>query len=338
MLNTALHPKASQPPGSASPASEPRQTSLPSPPMALIVTGTIGIDTIVTPHGHAEKILGGSGTYFAAAASFYGPVRLVAVVGSDFPPEHMSTLMHFKGVDTTGLEIRAGSKTFAWGGKYHANMNSRDTLVTELGVLGEHPPKVPAAFADSNIVFLANSPPAVQLGFLDQLPKRKIVIADTMDLWINVAKADLLALLKRVDGLVLNYDEAELLTGKANTIAAGRAMLDLGPRFVVIKKGEHGAILVHRDGLAALPAYPADQVIDPTGAGDTFAGGMMGYLASSERAIDDPGSYANIRQALVHGTVVASFNIEAFSLARLKTLTRPEIDARVKEFTDMIRV
>jgi sugar/nucleoside kinase (ribokinase family) len=250
----------------------------------------------------------------------------------------MSTLMHFKGVDTQGLEIRAGSKTFAWGGKYHANMNSRDTLFTELGVLGEHPPKVPAAFADSDFVFLANSPPAVQMGFLDQLPRKKIAVADTMDLWINVAKADLLALLKRVDGLVLNYDEAELLTGHANTITAGRAILDHGPRFVVIKKGEHGAILVHRDGIAALPAYPADKVVDPTGAGDTFAGGMMGHLASAAGASSDPGSYSSIRQALVHGTIVASFNIEAFSLARLRTLTKPEIDQRVKEFTDMVRV
>ncbi len=310
--------------------------------MSLIVTGTIGIDTIRTPTGSLEGALGGSATYFSAAASFYGPVRLVAAVGGDFPDKHMAMLKGFTGVDTRGLEVRPHSKTFAWGGKYHANMNSRDTLFTELGVLAEHPPKVPDAFADARTVFLANSAPAVQLGFMDQLPQRKLTVADTMDLWINIAKPDLVALLKRVDGLVLNYDEAELLTGKANTITAGRHILDMGPRFVVIKKGEHGAILVHRDGIAALPAYPAETVIDPTGAGDTFAGGMMGYLAaqlaSANGANIDPGSYTNIRRALVHGTVVASFNIEDFSLTRLATLARADIDARVDKFLGMVRV
>lgn len=310
--------------------------------MSLIVTGTIGIDTIHAPTGTVERVLGGSATYFSAAASYYGPVRLVACVGEDFPSDHMAILRGFDGVDARGLEVRQGSKTFAWGGKYHANMNSRETLFTELGVLGEHPPKVPDAFADAKFVFLANSAPAVQLGFMDQLPQRTLTVADTMDLWINIAKPELLALLKRVDGLVLNYDEAELLTGKANTITAGRHILDMGPRFVVIKKGEHGAILVHRDGIAAIPAYPAETVIDPTGAGDTFAGGMMGYLAAqasgATQANLDAGSYAAIRRALVHGTVVASFTIEGFSLTRLATLTRAELDGRVEQFLNMVRV
>lgn len=307
--------------------------------MSLIVTGTIGIDTVYTPTGHGERILGGSCTYFAAAASFYGPVRMVAAVGDDFPSEFMATLGHFRSVDLAGLEVRKGSRTFAWGGKYREDMNSRDTLFTELGVLAEAPPKVPAAFADSRFVFLANTHPGVQAGMLGQLPRRSLTVADTMDLWINVAKPELLSLLKQVDGLVLNYDEAELLTGKKNPVTAGRQILELGPRFVVIKKGEHGALLVHRDGLAALPAYPAEKVVDPTGAGDSFAGGMMGSLAAAGSAPGaDAGSFDAIRRALVHGTVVASFNIEAFSLDRLRTLTRSELDARYNEYAAMVRV
>lgn len=234
--------------------------------MSLIVTGTIGIDTVVTPTGQAERILGGSGTYFSAAASLYGPVRLVAAVGDDFPPEHRAVFAKFPRVDIAGLETRTGSKTFAWGGKYLANMNSRETLFTDLGVLGEAPPPVPAQFRDSRFLFLANTHPAVQLGFLDQFPQRSLTVADTMDLWIKIAKADLEKLLRRIDGLVLNFDEAELFTGKANPVTAGKHLLELGPRFVVIKKGEHGAILVHRDGLAALPAYPTETLWTPPAA------------------------------------------------------------------------
>ena len=313
--------------------------------MSLVVTGTIGIDTIVTPSGHADKILGGSGTYFAAAASLYGPVRLVAAVGDDFPPHHRAVLEHFKAVDLTGLETRKGSKTFAWGGKYLANMNSRETLFTELGVLAEAPPKVPATYGDSTHLFLANTHPAVQLGFIDQVPKRVLTVADTMDLWINIAKPELTQLLQRVDGLVLNYDEAELFTGKSNPVTAGREILKMGPRFVVIKKGEHGAILVHRDGMAALPAFPTEDVVDPTGCGDTFAGGMMGALANQagwhrtgQGNIGDPGSYEAVRRALVHGTVVASYNIEAFSLERLKSITAAELQSRYQKYIAMASV
>lgn len=313
--------------------------------MSLVVTGTIGIDTIVTPSGHADKILGGSGTYFAAAASLYGPVRLVAAVGDDFPAHHRAVLEHFKAVDLTGLETRKGSKTFAWGGKYLANMNSRETLFTELGVLAEAPPKVPASYSDSTHLFLANTHPAVQLGFIDQFPKRVLTVADTMDLWINIAKPELTQLLQRVDGLVLNYDEAELFTGKSNPVTAGREILKMGPRFVVIKKGEHGAILVHRDGMAALPAFPTEDVVDPTGCGDTFAGGMMGALANQsgwhrtgQGSISDPGSYEAVRRALVHGTVVASYNIEAFSLERLKSITSAELQSRYQKYIAMASV
>lgn len=314
--------------------------------MSLIVTGTIGIDTVVTPSGKAERVLGGSGTYFAAAASLYGRVRLVAAVGDDFPEEHRAVFQRFPGIDVTGLETRQGSKTFAWGGKYLANMNSRETTFTHLGVLGEAPPPVPESFKDSRYVFLANTHPAVQLGFLDQLPERVLTVADTMDLWINTSKADLTNLLKRIDGLVLNYDEAELYTGKPNPVTAGKHLLELGLRFVVIKKGEHGAILVHRDGIASLPAFPIEEVVDPTGCGDSFAGGMMGAIANvagwhtvgGGRAEGDPGSYDSVRRALVHGTVVASFNIEAFSLERLTTVTSEELQTRYQKYLAMTRV
>ncbi len=304
--------------------------------MSLICTGTIGIDTVYAPTGNAERVLGGSCTYFCAAASFFGPVRLVAAVGDDFPQAFRDSLGSFKGVDLRGLETRKGSKTFAWGGKYHQNMNVRETLFTELGVLAEEPPRVPEVFADSRFVFLANSHPGVQMNLLSQIKGKPLVVADTMDLWINIAKAELLVLLRRVDGVVLNYDEAELLTGKTNSVTAAKHILEMGPRFVVVKKGEHGALLAHRDGLAALPAYPAEQVIDPTGAGDSFAGGMMGQLSTATAA--DPGSFDSVRRSLVAGTVVASFNIESFSLDRLKTLTRPELDARIKQYGDMVRV
>ncbi|HYE63361.1 MAG TPA: PfkB family carbohydrate kinase [Phycisphaerales bacterium] len=304
--------------------------------MPLIVTGTIGIDTVVTPTGHADRILGGSCTYFAAAASLYAPVRIVAAVGDDFPPEHRAVFAKFPGINLDGLETRKGSKTFAWGGKYHANMNSRETLFTELGVLAEEPPRVPSGYADSEYVFLANTHPRVQLGMVQQLPKRRLTVADTMDLWINIAKSELLVLLRQVDGLVLNYDEAELLTGKANSVSAGRTILEMGPKFVVIKKGEHGALLVHKEGIAALPAYPTENVVDPTGAGDSFAGGMMGSIAAAKGAA--PGSFESIRKALVHGTVVASYNIEAFSLERLTQIGRADLDKRYSEYAAMVRV
>ncbi|MCC6426132.1 MAG: sugar kinase [Phycisphaerales bacterium] len=306
--------------------------------MSLICTGTIGIDTVHTPTGTAERILGGSCTYFCAAASFFTPVRMVAAVGDDFPPAFRDVLASFPNVDLRGLETRKGSKTFAWGGKYHQNMNTRETLFTDLGVLAEAPPRVPEVFADSKFVFLANSHPSVQMDLLSQIKGKPLVVADTMDLWINIAKPELLVLLRRVDGLVLNYDEAELLTGKANSVAAARHILEMGPRFVIVKKGEHGALLAHRDGIAALPAYPAEIVIDPTGAGDSFAGGMMGWIAGAPEASKEPGAFNTVRKSLVAGTVVASFNIEAFSLDRLKTLKREELDRRIAEYTAMVRV
>jgi len=309
--------------------------------MSLIVTGTIGIDTIQTPDGtQRDDVLGGSGIYFAAAASFFNPVRLVAVVGEDFPAEHRAVFDRFPNLDAGGLEVRAGAKTFRWGGRYLDNMDHRDTMFTELGVLGEKPPVVPDAFRDSRYVFLANGHPATQLGFLEQFPECTLSVADTMDLWINTARDDLETLLGRVDGLVLNYDEAELFTGKRNTVAAGKHLLEHGPRFVVIKKGEHGALLVHRDGVTALPAYPAEIVVDPTGAGDSFAGGMMGHLASlgASGHQGDPASLRSIHRAMAFGTVIASFTIESFSLERLSSLDSGEVEERLDEFARMVRV
>lgn len=306
--------------------------------MSLIVTGTIGIDTIYTPDGqHREGVLGGSCAYFAAAASHYGPVRLVAAVGEDFPEEHRALLGSFANIDASGLETRAGSKTFRWSGKYLDNMDHRETLSTDLNVLEEAPPRVPEAFKDSEFVFLANSHPQVQMDMLAQLPGARLSVADTMDLWINIARDDLTALLRKVDGLVLNYDEAELYTDTKNPVTAGRKLLEHGPRFVVIKKGEHGCILVHRDGIAALPAYPAERVVDPTGAGDTFAGGMMGHIASTS-GDEDPGSFDVIRRALAHGTIIASFTIETFSLDRLSEITQAQIGERYDEFASMMRL
>ncbi len=300
--------------------------------MSLVVTGTIGIDTVITPHGRAEDILGGSAVYFALAASAFTPVRVVGVVGDDFPDAFRSVLTSDR-IDLTGLERRAGSKTFRWSGEYKDNMNERETLVTELNVIAEAPPPVPDAYRDSAAVFLANTHPAVQWGMRKQFPKAKLVVCDTMDLWINTERGGLAELLAAVHGVVINDSEAALLTGHTNVITAGRAVLKMGPQFVVVKKGEHGAVLVTHDGVTAIPAYPAERVVDPTGAGDSFAGGMLGYLASQGSH-----DYESLRRALVRGTVVASFTIEDFSVGRLRGLTASELDARVGEFTEMLGV
>ena len=303
--------------------------------MPLLVTGTIGIDTVHTPTGQAERVLGGSCAYFAAAASFYSPVRIVAAVGGDWPAEHRAMLQHFKNIDMRGLEIRLQSQTFAWGGRYLENMNDRETLYTQLGVVQEQPPKVPREYLDSEYIFLANTHPAVQLELLRQFPRRKLAVADTMDLWINTAREELFELMRHVDGVVLNYSEAEQLTGVRNAVTACRRILEWGPKFAVNKKGEHGAILVHRDGIATMPAYPAElhQVVDPTGAGDSFAGGTMAYLAAANRS-----DFTAVQTALAWGTVIASFTIESFGLDRLAKISRADIDGRMKLFQTVARV
>lgn len=301
--------------------------------MPLIVTGTIGIDTLHAPTGEASRVLGGSCSYFAAAASFLSPVRLVGAVGGDWPVEHERQLRAFKNVCLDGLERRPDSETFAWGGRYFDNMNRRETLFTRLGVLEEAPPQVPAQYRDSRFVFLANTHPAVQLDLLRQFPQRKLAVCDTMDLWINIARPELTQLFSQVDGVIMNDEEAMQLTDCRNVVTAGREVLRNGPKhFVVVKKGEHGAILIHREGVASVPAFPADkeQVIDPTGAGDTFAGGFMAHVARSGGT-----DFDTLRHAMAWGTVLASFTIEAFGLDRLERLDMGQIQDRYRAFRSM---
>ena len=306
--------------------------------MPLIVTGTIGIDTVETPTDRRERILGGSCTYFAAAASFFTQVRLVAVVGGDFDDDNRAIFSKFPNICIEGLEVRQASNTFAWGGRYLEDWNDRETTFTELGVLEEHPPTPPAAYSDSKFVFLANSHPSIQMGMLESFPQRVIAVADTMDLWLEIARPELDALMRELDGIVINDAEAHQMTGHKNPITAGRSIVnDYDMTFVVVKKGEHGCILVHRDGVAALPAFPTETVIDPTGAGDSFAGGMMGYLAAAHSKDENIGM-ASIQQAIAHGTVIASFTIESFSLDRLASLTVEEVAARYEQFAEMVKV
>ncbi len=300
--------------------------------MSLLVTGSMGIDTVTTPHGHAADVLGGSAVYFAFAAVPFIDVRLVGVVGEDFPDE-MRTMLSSKNIDLAGLETRKGSKTFRWSGKYTEDMNDRDTLDVQLNVLAEAGPKVPESFADSDVVFLANTHPALQREMRAAIKKPRLTVCDTMDLWIETARDELIKTLGVVDGLIINDAESLQLTGRKNIIEAGDELLKLGPKFAVIKKGEHGALLVTQSGLTAIPAFPTRNVKDPTGAGDSFAGGMLGYLAG-ENNIDDEA----LRRSLIRGTVAASFTIEDFSLGRIKDVTRQEIDQRIRQMTDMLRI
>lgn len=306
--------------------------------MPLIVTGSIGIDTVETPFEKRERVLGGSCSYFAAAASFFTDVRMVAVAGEDFHEDFHNLLKGFDRIDVSGLEIRQGSKTFAWGGKYFDDWNTRETLFTELGVLAEHPPKAPEVFSDSRFVFLANTHPTVQHEMLRSFPQRVFSVADSMNLWIETARPELEKLMQDIDGIIINDEEAQMLTGRRHLVAAGRQIIEtMGPMFVVIKKGEHGCVLVHDQGVAVLPAFPVENVVDPTGAGDSFAGGMMGYLAAAHSKDLDV-SISSVRQALAHGTVIASFAIESFSLERLADLSKDEVAKRYTDFQEMVAV
>jgi sugar/nucleoside kinase (ribokinase family) len=294
--------------------------------MALLVTGSIGIDTVETPHGKREDVIGGSAIYFSYAASFFTPVRLVGVVGED-APKKIFDVFHGREVDTSGLEVRKGSKTFRWHGSYLKDLNEAVTEKVDLNVLAERAPKIPQGFVDSKYVFLANTHPALQQEMLASLHGPRLVVADTMNLWIQTEQDELRKLLKKIHGLVLNDGEARLLTGEKNLISAARQVQKMGPKFVVIKKGEHGCLLLTDRGEFVLPAFPAEKVVDPTGAGDSFAGGMMGYLSTQ-------GSFspATLKRALAFGTVVASFTIADFSLGGLQTATRDHIDDRWHDF------
>jgi sugar/nucleoside kinase (ribokinase family) len=299
--------------------------------MSLLVTGSIGIDTVEAPSGRVADALGGSSVYFSWAASFFGPVRLVGVVGEDCPPDFLRPLRDNPHIDLDGLEVREGSKTFRWHGRYHDDVNQRDTVAVDLNVLAEAGPTIPPGFADSRYVFLANTHPALQMELLAQLERPQLVVADTMDLWITTEQDALRELLGRIDGLVLNDAEAKLLTGQPDLVRAGRACAPMVRRFVVVKKGEHGSLLFADDVVCPMVGYPSRQVVDPTGAGDGFAGGMMGYLAAEGR-----GDLPALRRAMAYGTVVASFIIEDFSLGRMLRLSREEIDARLGELRQIM--
>lgn len=297
--------------------------------MSLLIVGSVALDNIETPTAKRENILGGSATFAAYAASFFGPTQLVGVVGEDWPNQHTEMLQK-RNIDTEGLEIVQGGKTFRWSGKYHENMNDRETLETHLNVLGDFKPKLPESYRRSQFVFLGNGAPSTGLEALDQLQGPDMIVADTMDLWINIARNDLETLMKRIDGLILNDSEAKLLTDELNTITAGKKILNLGPKFVVVKKGEHGALFFSEYEIYAIPAFPTQNVVDPTGAGDSFAGGMMGYIASQGKL--DP---ETIKKAMVYGTLVASFCVEGFSLDRFQEIDRLAIDKRVEEFRNI---
>jgi sugar/nucleoside kinase (ribokinase family) len=294
--------------------------------MSLLVTGSIGIDTVETPFGKRDEVLGGSAIYFSYAASYFAPVRLVGVVGEDWPGGVLDDVFHGRDIDTSGLEVRKGSKTFRWHGSYVEDLNEAVTVEVDLNVLAERAPKIPDRFTDSRYVFLANTHPVLQQEMLCCLKEPKLIVADTMNLWIQTERPELLKLLKKIHGLVLNDGEARLLTEKKNLVEAAREVLKMGPQFVVIKKGEHGSLLCMEEETFVLPAYPADRVVDPTGAGDSFAGGMMGYLAT-----EGTFSPATIKRALAFGTVVASFTISDFTLGGLRGTTRETIDARLHE-------
>lgn len=290
--------------------------------MSLLVTGSIAIDTVKTPYGVSENCIGGSAVYFSMAASFFSPVRLVGAVGSNCPFD-FTKVFTGRNVDLTGLEVRKNSKTFRWIGTYHENMNERTTDYIELNVLEEEPPVVPPEFKDSQFVFLANTAPNLQLKLLSQINNPVFVAADTMDFWIEGQPEDLKRLLKKISCLIINEDEARMLAGEYNLIRASEKILGMGLAFVVIKKGESGSIICSADERFILPAFPATDVKDPTGAGDSFAGGLMGYLAQTGKT-----DFATLKAAVAYGTVVASFTIADFSLNGLTSIDRADIDSR----------
>jgi sugar/nucleoside kinase (ribokinase family) len=299
--------------------------------VSLLVVGSVAFDCIETPNGSVDDVLGGSAPAFCFAASYFTPPRLVGVVGEDFPDAHRR-LFTDRGIDTAGLVTQPG-QTFRWKGRYHQDMNTRDTLEVHLNVFGTFDPVLPPAFRDSTHVFLANGSPVLQAKVLDQVRRPGLVLADTMDLWINTQRDALLKLLPRLGGLLVNDSEAQLLTGEKNLVRAGEAVRRLGPKFVILKKGEHGAMLFSADGVFVVPAYPTPDVIDPTGAGDSFAGALMGYLDS-----DGPPPPGRLRRAMAYGTVVASLTVEDFGLDRLKRTDRAEIDARLEAYRHMLSI
>lgn len=298
--------------------------------MSVLIVGSTALDSIKTPKAENPRLLGGSASHAAVAASFFSPVKMVGVVGDDFPKKYLSLYRKHQ-IDLEGLQVQAG-KTFHWSGEYEENMNNRRTLTTELGVFENFTPHLPDGHKDTPHVLLANIAPSLQHHVLDQVHRPKFVVADTMDLWLNIALGDLLRLLKRVDGLVLNDSEAHLLTQTSNPSAALKAIHKLGPKYVIIKRGEHGAILSGPGGIFIAPAYPLKKVVDPTGAGDSFVGGLLGYLASRKGSVEQ-----HLRKGILYGSVVASFCCEGFGVTKTTRVTRADIDKRFEELSAMTR-
>lgn len=299
--------------------------------MSLLSIGTVAFDALETPYGKTDKIIGGSCTYIALSAAFFLPkVNVVAVVGDDFPQEYMDTLKS-RGINLDGLQIKKGEKSFFWAGKYHNNMNSRDTLVTELNVLADFKPVIPASYQDCDYLMLGNLTPQVQIEAIQGLAKRpKLVVMDTMNFWMDVAMDDLKRVLTMVDVLCINDEEARQLSEQYSLRTAAKMIMAMGPKTLIIKKGEHGALLFQGDRMFYCPALPLEDVFDPTGAGDTFVGGFIGYIAKT-----DDISFENMRRAIVHGSAMASFCVEKFGTERLFEITEADLASRVNEFREL---
>ena len=297
----------------------------------LVIVGTVAFDAIETPFGKTDKILGGAGTFIGLAASKFNiNSAIVSVVGGDFPQEYLD-YMSGQNIDVSGIEIVDNGKTFFWSGKYHNDMNSRDTLVTELNVLANFEPKVPENYKDADVVMLGNLHPLTQMSVLNQMTRKpKLVVLDTMNFWMDCALEDLHNTIKHIDVITINDEEARQLTGEYSLVVAARKIHDMGPKFVVIKKGEHGALLFHQDSVFYAPALPLAEVFDPTGAGDTFAGGFTGYLAKTEDY-----SFENMKNAVIYGSTLASFCVEKFGTERMQNLEDTEIYKRLDQFKSL---
>lgn len=301
--------------------------------MSLLTVGTVAFDAIETPFGKTDKIIGGAATYIGLAASYFTkPINLVSVVGDDFPEADIKT-MNDHGVNTDGLEVKVGEKSFFWSGKYHNDMNTRDTLATELNVLEHFDPKVPDSYKDCEFLMLGNLTPMVQRTVIEQMPNRpKLIVMDTMNFWMDIMMDELKQTIAMVDVLTINDEEARQLSGEYSLVRAAQAILNMGPKYLVIKKGEHGALLFHGDSVFFAPALPLEEVFDPTGAGDSFAGGFIGYLASTKDV-----SFDNMKRAIIFGSAMASFCVEKFGTERLIGLSQEEIDNRVQDFIDLVQ-
>ncbi len=298
--------------------------------MSLLAVGSVAMDTIETPFGRVDNVLGGSATYIATAASYFvTPIRLVGVVGGDFPKEYIDFL-ESREIDLEGLQVVKSGKTFRWGGRYQYDLNTRETLFTELNVFEHFNPIIPPAFRKSTYICLGNIDPELQRKVLDQIEKPRLVVGDTMNFWIKGKKNELLATLKRMDIVIINDAEARQLTEEANLIKAAKAIIRMGPKMIIIKKGEHGALLVTERTIFSAPAYPLEIINDPTGAGDAFAGGFIGWIAKTDDLSEE-----NCKRAVIHGSALASFCVEQFSLNRLKDLTSIEIQDRFREFREL---